>query len=178
VVVPSPDVARPVHLLAALSLAATVSACGSGSGPASNSSFSSVLPQHVQRTIAKDAPVIAYVPRWLPAGYRYSKHSLSGNESDLWFSKPGETPDALGLHVREAHCPGGATHTFRVRGMTVSWSGTYEDQQAWRCFTHDATPLVISASRSISGDSALDTPQRRQDALLLARLAANTEHIG
>lgn len=166
-------------MLVLLSLAATVAACGSGSGssPGSDSGSASVVPRRVQQAIAKSDPDLAYVPTELPSGYRYSTHSAGPDNVDIWFSARGGTPDELGFHVRKAHCPGGATHTFTVNGVPVSWSGTYEDQEAWRCFTHNNVPVIVSASRSISGDSALNTPRRRHDAMILAGLAANAERI-
>ncbi len=165
-------VRRPIHLLALVGLAAIVAGCGSGSA------FSPALPQRVQRAIVKTFPLLAYVPTELPAGYHYSEYfSSSQDDFGLSFTRPGGTPDDLGFRVRNAHCPGGALHTFRVSGVRIRWGGTYEDQEAWRCFTRDHVPVIVSASRSIFGDDSLNTPKRFHDALELARLVANVEHI-
>jgi hypothetical protein len=121
---------------------------------------------------------LAYVPTRLPPGYHYTERfSYGQNDFGLSFNKRRDTHDQLGYTVREAHCPGGAMHVFRVNGVRIRWSGTYEDQQAWRCVTSGNVSLIISASRSISGDSPLNTPRRVHDALLLARVVANIRHI-
>lgn len=161
-----------MYLLALVSLAATVTGCGSASG------FSTALPQPVQRAIAKNDPGLAYFPTRLPPGYHYTEHFSNGpNDFGLSFSKSREMHDQLGYQVREANCRGGAMHIFRLNGARIRWSGTYEDQQAWRCFTSDNVSFIISASRSISGDSALDTPRRLHNALVLARVVANIKHV-
>lgn len=167
------EVRRPIYLLALVSLAAAVTGCGSGFA------FSPALPQPVQRAIAKDDPTLAYFPTRLPSGYHYAEHfSNRPNDFGLSFSNPREMHSQLGYHVREAHCPGGAMHIFGLNGAHIRWSGTYEDQQAWRCLTSDNVSFVISASRSISGDSVLNTPRRFHDAMVLARVVANIKHIG
>jgi hypothetical protein len=137
-----------------------------------------VIPQSVQREIEKSFGRLAYVPTRLPPGYHYSQHfSYSPTDFGLSFNKRGDVHDQLGYTVREAHCPGGTMRVFRVNALRIRWSGTYEDQQAWRCIKSGNASLIVSASRSISGDSALDTPKRVHDALVLARVVANIRHI-
>lgn len=154
---------------------ATLAACGSSSRTDSSSTYSQVIPQNVQRHIVKSFGRLAYVPTRLPPGYHYTNHfSYGPTDFGLSFDK---RHDHLGYTVREAHCPGGAMHVFRVNGLRIRWSGTYEDQQAWRCVTSGNVSLIVGASRSISGDSALNTPKRVHDALLLARVVANIRHI-
>ena len=71
-----------MYLLALVSLAATVTGCGSASG------FSTALPQPVQRAIAKNDPGLAYVPTRLPPGYHYTEHfSYGPNDFGLSFNK-------------------------------------------------------------------------------------------
>ncbi len=68
-------------------------------------------------------------------------------------------------------------HIFSMNGVRIRWGGTYEDQEAWRCFTRSHVSVVITAGRSISGDDSLDTPRRLHDAQDLARLVAYIKHI-
>jgi hypothetical protein len=167
-------VKQTVWLLAVVAAVATAASCGSGS------KYTSALSNNLQRAVVKTLPRFAYVPTRLPAGYHYSDYTLSRYGFDAWFSKAGETPNQLGYHVVvKARCAamGSAMHSFTMNGVTVSWSATYEDQQAWRCVTRDHVPFVVSASRSIAGDDVLTTRKTRDDARDLVRLVAYTKQI-
>lgn len=158
---------------------AALLAVGAAVGCGSSSTISVALPQRLQREVAKTEPILAFVPTRLPPGYRYADHSVTRSGFDIWFSKAGEAPDQLGFHVRKASCAtqGSAMHAFHINGAVVSWSATYEDQEAWRCFARGSVRFVISASRSIPGDDSLDTPRRLHHALDLVRLVAYVRHI-
>jgi hypothetical protein len=138
---------------------------------------SPAVPYRVQRAITKAHPLFADVPTRLPAGYHYAKYVGGRTGFDIWFSKPGEAPDQLGYHVMAASCARKGLHTFRMNGVTVFWSATYEDQQAWRCLRRARRSIVLTASRSVPGDEALNTPKRRRDALDLVRLVAYSQRI-
>ena len=138
---------------------------------------SPAVPARVQRALARAHPTLAYVPTRLPAGYHYSTHVVGRTGFDVWFSKPGEAPDQLGYHVAQASCSLRGEHTFRMNGITVFWSATYEDQQAWRCLRLAGRPVVVTASRSVPGDEALNTPARRRRALDLVRLVVYLQRI-
>ncbi len=142
--------------------------------PAVASANVAAVPHRVQRQIARLHPRLAFVPTLLPPGYHYAKWIAGRGGFDISFDNPERTPNDLGYDVVKADCAaaGQAMKTFRMNGVNVSWSATYEDQQAWRCLKVGHTTLVLTASRSVAGDDALNTPSRRRDALDLVRLVA------
>ncbi len=157
-------------LLAVLGVLAVVVSCGS----TSRFDFSAVVPENVQRKIAELHPQLAYFPTAVPT------FSDAPGTFILEFSGPGGA-DALSFGVaRLAHsrCPSAAMHTFQVDGIRVRWAGTVEDQHAWRCIRRDHVTVGVSASRSVFGDNQLNTPFRRIDALILARMVAHVRYIG
>jgi len=138
------------------------------------------VPYRVQLAIEKSHPVLAYAPRRLPHGYQYAKYLDGRHGFDLWFNNSARAPDDLGYDAVKAACrtAGHSMHTFRANGVLVFWSATYEDQRAWRCLTRAGTTVILTASRSVSGDDMLNSPSRRRDALDLVRLVAFSERLG
>jgi hypothetical protein len=119
---------------------------------------------------------IGFLPSHLPHGYSFHEWEPGGAYGfNLYFSRP--SGEQIGFDVVRASCRsmGGSMHTFEANGVTVKWSATEEDQQAWRCLAVSGTQVVIEAVRSISGDDSLRTPQQRQDAEQMVDLVAHTE---
>jgi hypothetical protein len=121
-------------------LAAIAASCGSGSAS------SPAVPHNVQDATAKNFPQFAYVPTRLPAGYHYAGHSFSPTGFDLYFSKRGHGPGQLdyavgplksytGLTLSCAKLPG-ATKTFTVNGVKVSWTANGGGDYTRRCFNN------------------------------------------
>lgn len=142
---------------------------------ASASAASPVAPSYVQRGIAKRyRPELRYLPTRLPVGFRYAAWHAYRLGFDIYFKRGPNGPPLLGFHVLVASCASydGHMRAFKIDGVTVFWSAAHSDQQAWRCLTVGRLHLVLSSSNSVSGDSLLNTPKRRRDALDLARLVA------
>jgi hypothetical protein len=140
---------------------------------------SSVVPPGIQQTIKKSYPQFPYVPTALPPGFRYIKWHRAKIGFDIYFGRQSSLPD-LGFHALKVSCAGygHAIKTFRLNGVNVYWSATYEDQQAWRCLTRSHLHVVLSASRSVPGDDTTSTTAGRRDALYLARLVAFARRVG
>jgi hypothetical protein len=144
-----------------------VTACGSGSGS---------VPARVRQEVQNQEGKIGFLPTQLPQGYSYKDSQLGGAGGfDLFFSNP--SGEEIGFHVVKASCKswGSTMHTFEANGLTVKWSATYQDQQAWRCLAVNGTEIGISASRSVSGDDSLRSPQQRQDAEQMVDLVAHAQ---
>lgn len=131
------------------------------------------VPPPVQQAVKKSYPQFPYVPTVLPAGFRYVKWQRAKIGFDIYFGRQSALPD-LGFHALKVSCAtyGHAMKTFRLNGVDVYWSATYEDQQAWRCITGNHLHLVLSSNRSVPGDETTTTAADRRDALYLARLVA------
>jgi hypothetical protein len=67
--------------------------------------------------------------------------------------------------------------TFRIGGVKIYWSATYEDQQAWRCITRGRRQTLLQSAVSISGDDGLASAKQRRDALNLARVVAYAQPV-
>jgi hypothetical protein len=143
------------RILALVALAAAAASCGSGS------SDSPVLPHNVQRAIVKKFPRLAYVPTRLPAGYHYAGHYFGRTGFDPYFSKEGHGPGQLdyavgplksytGVPLSCASLPG-ATKTFTLNGVKVSWTANGGGDYAWRCFDN---LFDVSAGRNTAAPTA------------------------
>ncbi len=139
--------------------------------------YSAAIPVSVQETIARENPQLAYFPTRLPPGYEYAyEENVSPAGFDLYFTGIGQP--SFGVVSAFCYTEESAMHTFALNGVSVFWSATYEDQQAWRCVDTGGTNVLIQASASVSGDDSLDTSLRRQDALALATLVAYAKPVG
>jgi len=164
-------------LVVGVGVIALATACGS-----SGSALSPVLPQSSQHAIAKENPLLAYVPTALPAGDHYSgRFSNVHDEVGLTFAGPTGSHRGFTFGAEQlshSPCPAlGTMHVFALNGVRVRWSGTFVDQQAWRCIERGGVTARIFAARSIAGDDSLGTPKARADALELARIVAGATYI-
>ncbi len=137
--------------------------------------YSAAVPVSVQETIARENPKLAYFPTRLPAGFQYASDDVSQYGFDLYFTGAGQP--SFGVGSGYCYPRGDAMHTFTLSGVSVSWSATYEDQQAWRCVNSGGTSVLIQATASVSGDDSLNNSIQRQDALNLATLVAYAKPI-
>jgi hypothetical protein len=167
---------RRLALLGLVALLVT----GCASGPhttTQRSPVTGVVPLGVQREIARRFPLLAFIPRKLPAGFRYAKYfSTPPDGLVIQFNRIGEPawgPGAIHFQVTGPyHGQGQCRFTgtkLRVNGVAVYWSGTNAVEEAVRCITTGKTVLLVNASRS--------EPIRRADALELARLVVEIKHI-
>jgi hypothetical protein len=132
------------------------------------------LPPRVQDAIKRSHPSFAYAPTVLPSGYHYQVWTNTNTGYDIYFGPNPQLAD-LGFHVTQESCPSVTPMaTYRSNGVEVIWGGTYEDQQAWRCLGPN---LVMSATRSVAGDSPIQTARQKRDALYLVRLVAYARQI-
>jgi hypothetical protein len=147
--------------LAVLALATVSAGAATSASPA--------VPLTVQRAIRKRVtPLAAYLPSRVPAGYRYRTWQGSRSGFEIWFGQL-----AFGAGVAHSCSVGGSPmKTFRIAGVNVFWSATYEDQQAWRCVRRGHVTILLQSGQSIPGDDGTNTPKTLRDALLLARLVA------
>jgi hypothetical protein len=146
---------------------------GIATGPAV-SAPSPAVPLAVQHAIKKRvSPLAAYLPSRVPAGYRYRTWQGSKSGFEIWFGQL-----AFGAGVAHSCSVGGSPmKTFRLAGVNVFWSATYEDQQAWRCVRRGHVTILLQSGQSIPGDDGTNTPKTLRDALLLARLVASARPI-
>lgn len=141
----------------------------------------SLVPPKVERAIARHYRQFAYLPTRLPRGLHYTSYSgIRGFEFTISFD--GTRVPSLQYVATLASCgaQSSAMDTFELNGVNVAWTGTWTDQRAWRCVTHNGHSVVLSASRSIQGDANPIagnqlTPKQRRHALELARVVAYAE---
>jgi hypothetical protein len=146
-----------------------------------------VVPLKAERAIKEHVPLAnRYVPTWVPAEWRYfswdSGNGTPGRGSGLniWFTTPnsyqpcgslGCTPHSAagpGFHVfADSHCSlKGAMQTFRIAGVRVAWSATFEDAQAWRCIAQPGRAAVnVSVSSVGMGNDPRQIVEARAHAL-------------
>jgi hypothetical protein len=120
--------------------------------------------------------------RWLPmrvptvevyAGWKRAPH---GKGFTIFFDKPREQGDDLSFTVAPirscAAAFGPAMRTFHLHGVSVHWSATYEDQQAWRCIkSPTGTRFAIWTSQSHPGGDDSRSPRT----LHLAEVVASAQ---
>ena len=152
------------------------SGCGGSTHHAEGSSSHVVkaggLPPRVAGSLRTRYRGTAYLATRLPDHYRYLGWFPAKNGYAIRYS-PSVQGFGLTFLVAEGRnsCGGfgRVMRTFRANGEAVRWSGTHNDQHAWRCLhRQDGQPLVISASGSIPGDDNLGTPRGLSDARQLA----------
>ncbi|TML03450.1 MAG: hypothetical protein E6G36_09260 [Actinobacteria bacterium] len=109
-------------------------------GLAAAATPSPAVPLRAQQAIRlRVEPLLAYVPSSLPAGYHYARwmeaHSRPRGLT-IWFRWRRLRDPGLGFNVAEG-CPefGEPMKTYRFGRVSVRWSTTYTDAQAWRCLT-------------------------------------------
>jgi hypothetical protein len=147
------------------------------------SSYSFVVPARVQRSIAHHYRQLDYLPTRLPRGLHYTSYSgVRGFQFTIWFSGLRAPSLQYGVTVADCGAQGSPMHTFTVNGLQISWSGSYTEQQAWRCVTRGQTTLTVSAGRSVEGDANplagnKLTRKQRKDALQLAMVVAYAKPI-
>lgn len=167
-------------------IAVSLAAAGVASAaPRSSSTHQkSPVPPKVRRAIARHYRQFAYLPTRVPSGLQYTSYSgIRGFEFTISFD--GTHAPSLQYEAMLASCStqGSPTHSFEVNGVDVLWTGTYTDQRAWRCITHNGNSVVVSASRSVQGDANpiapgnTLTPKQHRHALELARVVAYAEPI-
>lgn len=131
------------------------------------------MPLTVQRQIANKFPLIAYGPRKVPAGFRYTQYfAPPPGGFVLQFHRRGAPSwDEISFSVgRRSHpgCPLNGTK-LSVDGVAVDWSGTDVLEQAARCVTVGHTYLMVAASRA--------EPIHQADALKLAHMVAQIRRL-
>jgi hypothetical protein len=106
-----------------------------------------VVPLRVQRTVANlYGKEMAFVPRRLPAGYRFAGWSHSRKPSLFEYQVNLVKRDSTGailaqvaFQVLRRPCPSapawGAQGYVRIDGRRIAWSRTNSDTYAWRCMT-------------------------------------------
>lgn len=157
--------------LSAAALAALVTACGSS--PANSSS---PVPPNIQHRVHDEYGSIGFIPTQVPHGYVFQNWDAEGPAGfNMYFGLPNLEQIGFGVDVVSCKRNGRPMHTFKANGVNVQWSATYEDQQAWRCLTVNGKQVLIQASRSVSGDDSLHTPQQRQDAEQMVSLVAHVQ---
>jgi hypothetical protein len=125
---------------------------------AAGASGAQVVPASVKRAITRAVPrAFAFVPTSAPSGWRYFSWDAGtetpalfkrGRGLNIWFSTAGSGAAGPGFHVfRDPLCSmRGAMRTFRINGIVVAWSTTFEDSQAWRCVgARHQTRMLVSA---------------------------------
>jgi hypothetical protein len=125
-----------------------------------------VVPASTQDAIRHHVPSnVAYVPIQAPAGWRYVSWD-SGRETpglfpqgkglNIWFSEtPSRTPvDGFHVYPEDRCSMKGAMKKYNLDGVSVGWSATYEDSQAWRCVTsaHSALVTILVSGNGTNND--------------------------
>jgi hypothetical protein len=111
-----------------------------------------VVPLRIQRLLKKRAPLAAYVPTRLAAGYTYLNHeNLSRGGFDLYFSCCEDNLPLIGFDAvlvkRSEPCnQGPADKRFRIDGVVVGWNAGHNEQFAWRCIRRGGTRLLLTVS--------------------------------
>lgn len=127
----------------------------------------------MQGEIAKRFPLIAYIPRGLPAGFRFSKFfSSDPGGYILVFHKTGAPFwDTIAFEVAgPSHRRCGLSGTkLSVDGVVVDWSGKEVLEQAGRCINVGKTFVLVMASRA--------EPIRRADFPELAHMVVAIRHV-
>jgi hypothetical protein len=135
--------------LVGLLLVALVAATASATAP--------VVPRYVQQGIdERYRPELRYLPTRLPTGFQYAKWRAYRLGFDIYFKRGRDGLPLLGFHVLVTSCAnfGGQQRTLRIGGVTVFWSATHEDQQAWRCLSAGRLHFVVSSS-SVGNDLSI-----------------------
>jgi hypothetical protein len=121
-----------------------------------------------------------WLPMLVPTGEVYGgwQRAPHGNGFTIFFHSQGGSDDDLSFNVAPIDSCGrqfgSAMATFHLRGLSVHWSATYEDQQAWRCVKSPAgVRFAIWTSQSHAGGD--DSRSRRT--LDLAKVVASAEPI-
>jgi hypothetical protein len=158
-------------LFASWVIAMGIAASGAAGSP------SLPVPVAVQQAIKRQVnPVYVLIPAFVPPGERYERWTThQGSGLQIWFQRDGAAKK-IGFSVSLiGSCLGpgfGPTRTFTFGGVKVYWSGTYEDQQAWRCIKSRVGPTVLMATQSIPG--AQEGSHWARD---LARVVASAHRI-
>ncbi len=158
----------------ALIVAAAVMSAGLMSTTASSAPMASpIVPARVQQTIRKRVdPVLAYIPTYLPAGYHFDQWAYSQTSLGVVFTRRrGQVPE-VSFNVSRDPCPlSRAMRTIRSSGMTVYWSTTYEDAEAWSCVKRGNVRLLFLVGGP--GDGLKTAPK----AEALARMIVSAKRI-
>lgn len=133
---------------------------------------SAPVPSDVQQGVHDKYGSLGFIPTQVPNGYGF--RNWGGGATSFGFTFGPDQTQEIQFGVDEVSCQsaGAAMQTFETNGVTVDWSATEEDQQAWRCVTVGGTDVLLIASRSVPGDVTLDTPAELQDAQQLVDLVA------
>jgi len=132
---------------------------------------SPVVPVSVQDAISSSVEAqVAYVPTTSPAGYHYVRWMRARTRPralTILFRWHRSRYPGLGFTVAEG-CPkvGGAMRLFRFGRVSVRWSTTYTDAQAWRCVQRDGRQMSFYVSAP--GYGLAGSPSPRSLALMVA----------
>lgn len=114
------------------------------------------VPTHVRNAIVHDYPAMAWIPGWLPKGYRFASWTHSKRpryfEYQLAFVKKsgGKITSQIAFQVFRRSCPTApswrAQGTFHVNGHTIEWSSTNTATYAWRCMKSAPRFVIFGAN--------------------------------
>ena len=118
----------------------------------------------VQHQIAQKAPLVAYAPARLAAGWHYERWTHQGPLRIFFANKAGQGVVFVASPFK-GNCRAGMTKSFQLAGNKVYWSQTATGQQAWRC----VNGMKLAATTSL--------PPNRFADVGLGRMAASGHRI-